>query len=99
MQPLRLTIITAVIVVSFGIHHASAFSVDEVGGTNKDGSSRLADPDDKIPFPHVADDGNQSSGNVQPNGSGSFSFGIAPTNGSSNSGADAFERAKDRMQQ
>ena len=61
-------------------------------------AANFGDPDDKIPFPHVADDGSQPSGNfqMQPIGNSGASFGFS---GSSNDNTSAFQRAQDRMQQ
>lgn len=42
------SVVTAVAVVLFCTHHASAFSTDSSGGTSADGSARYADPDDQV---------------------------------------------------
>ena len=97
MLSLRFVAVTLLLVVS-ATHSASALSIDEAAGTNKDGSPRFSDPDDRIPFPHVADDGQPSSSynlQSQPVGNSGLSFGLT----SSASEPDAFERAKARMQQ
>jgi hypothetical protein len=79
-----------------GAHSAVALQIDQSTGTNSDGSSKFDDPDDKIPFPHIADDG-QPSNNFQgqPIGNSGASFSLAPSSGE----PSAFERAQERMQQ
>ena len=98
MRTLILTIIMAITVASLGYHNAFALSVDTSTGSNNDGSAKFGgDPDDKIPFPHVADDGTQPSSNFQSQavGNSGVSFGLTPSSGA----PDAFQRAQDRMQQ
>ena len=88
MATLSITMISA--------NAALAFEVDQSAATSSN-AARLGDPDDKIPFPHVADDGTPPSNNFQAQSVGNtgISFGITP----SNSQTDAFQRAQDRMQQ
>jgi len=96
MRTTCLLLATALIAGSIGIHAAAALEIDQTTGTNKDGSSRFGDPDDAISFPHVSDDGQPSNNfQAQPIGNSGVSFGFTP----SNAGADAFQRAQDRMQQ
>lgn len=101
MQLFRLITISVLMVSSIAIHNASALTIDQNTGTNVDGSSKFVDPDDKIPFPHVADDGDQSSNNSSnsfqssTDGNGGVYFGLTPSNGDT----DAFHRAQERMQQ
>jgi hypothetical protein len=96
MRSFRLAITTLLLTATLGSQCAFAFEVDQTAGTNQDGSSRFSDPDDKIPFPHIADDGQPSNNfQAQPVGNSGISFGFTP----SNSGSDAFQRAQDRMQQ
>ena len=98
MQSLRLAIATMLLTAAFGMNTVSALSVDTSTTTNSDGSAKFGgDPDDKIPFPHVADDGSQPSNNfqAQPVGNSGVSFGLTP----SSAEPDAFQRAQQRMQQ
>ena len=76
----------------------SAFTVDE-GASNKNAAANFNDPDDKIPYPHIADDGRPSNNfQGQPVGNGSVSFGFT-SSAPSSAEPNAFERAQQRMQQ
>ena len=93
---MKIFLLASTIVSLFAFHNAYAFSVDGNGDTGRNVGARFGDPDDAIPFPHVADDG-QLSGNAQrgssENGNGVMS--LSPSAGSD----DAFARAQNRMQQ
>lgn len=82
---------------------AFALTVDNTTGTNKDGSAKFNDPDANNPFPHASDDGSQqpaSNFQMQPVGNSGLSFGISGGTSPNNSQQpDAFERARERMQQ
>jgi hypothetical protein len=97
---MRITQLAAItlLAAAFGAHNASALTIDQSNGTTGSAAANFGDPDDKIPFPHVADDGSQPSGNfqMQPIGNSGASFGFS---GSSNDNTSAFQRAQDRMQQ
>ena len=97
MQPIRLIIAAAFLTAAFAVNTASALSVDKTTNSKSDGSAKFDDPDDKIPFPHVGDDGSQPSSNfqAQPVGNSGVSFGLTP----SNSQPDAFQRAQENQQQ
>ena len=99
MRPIHYTTLALLMASSF-MHNASAFTLDQSEGAGNAGAAKLADPDDKIPFPHMTDDG-QPSNNFQgqPIGNSGLSFSLTPPSTGGNSGPDAFERAKDRMQQ
>src|SRR5579884_3785535 len=80
---MRVLPLVAAVSVLMGVlvaQSASALSVDQTTGTNRDGSPKFADPDDKIPFPHVADDGSQpqpaNNFQGQPVGNSGMSFGL-----------------------
>jgi len=85
-------LVTAFLVSTLMAQGAYAFSVDTSSGVSRDGASNFGDPDDKIPFPHVADDGRMSN---QLQSSGGVSVGVTNSNNSGN----AFQGAMDRMQQ
>ena len=77
--------------------NAMALSVDN----NADASGNAAkfgDPDDKIPFPHMADDGQPSHSGAQPIGNTGASFSFSGSS-SNNNDQGSFERAQQRMQQ
>jgi hypothetical protein len=95
MSSLRIAAITLLLTM-FGAHSVSALSIDTTTGTNADGSAKFDDPDDKIPFPYVADDGTAPSSNfqAQPMGNTGLSFGLTPSNGE----RDAFQRAQENRQ-
>lgn len=97
MKSLTLAALTLVIMSSVASNAAFALTVDQTAATNKDGSARFGDPDDKIPFPHVADDGTPPTSNFQAQAVGNtgMSFGLTP----SNSQPDAFQRAQENQQQ
>lgn len=91
--------IPAFVIVTLIASGASALTIEDKAGRNADGSSRFDDPDNAIPFPHVADDGSMQPGNnfqMQPAGNSGASFGFT---GKGNSDFDAFQRAQERMQQ
>jgi hypothetical protein len=86
--------LTTAIIASLGIHCAYALTVDSTTGAGSN-ASNFNDPDDKIPFPHVADDGQPSNFQAQPVGNSGLSFSLSPAHEDTN----AFQRAQDRMQQ
>ena len=97
MKALKIVAMAAIMASSLGFHSVFALSIDKTTGTNADGSAKFDDPDDKIPFPHVADDGTPPASNfqAQPIGSTDISFGLTPSNGEH----DTFQRAQENRQQ
>jgi len=97
MKTLKFIALTAILGAGFGLHSAFALSIDTTTGTNADGSAKFDDPDEKIPFPHVADDGTPPASNfqAQPVGNTGISFGLTPSNGE----RDTFQRAQENRQQ
>ena len=94
MQMFRF-MIASMLIASLSITDASAFTVDQGGGRSA-GAAHLSDPEDAIPFPHIADDGQVSQGfGTNLTGNGTLSFGVTSTNAQ----PDAFGRAQDRMGQ
>ena len=98
MRSLSLLAAALLLTSTFVSVSASAFSVDEVG--NSKNAANFNDPDDKIPYPHIADDGKPSN-NFQGKqvGNGSVTFGFTSSAPSSSNEPSAFERAQQRMQQ
>ena len=96
MRSIFFLMATVFLMVSFNLHNAFAFSVDETSANNKDGSAKFSDPDDKIPFPHVADDGQPTNNfQAQPVGNSGVSFSLTPSRGNE---PDAFRRAQENRQ-
>ncbi len=73
MPLFRLFLIAALAVVA--PHAAMAFDVDTTSATQKDGTAKFGDPDDKVPYPHVADDGAMEQASGPQNGP-SLSFSV-----------------------
>jgi len=95
---MRLVQIAAILLLSASVYqNAMALTVDESTGTTANGAAKFGDPDDKIPYPHVSDDG-QPSNNFQSQqiGNSGASFSLTPSSGNN---PGAFERAQQRMQQ
>jgi len=94
-MPLFRLAITIALIAAFGIHGAAALEIENITGNKA--AANFSDPDDKIPFPHVADDGSQPSANfqMQPVGRSGVSFGLTPNNAE----PDAFSRAQERQMQ
>ena len=88
--------IAALLTSSLAAHNALALTIDQTTGTNSDGSAKFDDPDDKIPFPHMADDGQPTNNfQAQPVGNTGMSFGLTP----SRAEPDAFQRSQENRQQ
>ena len=99
MRSLRLAAVALIFMASFGSTRVSALTIDE-DSAQSSAAARFGDPDNKIPFPHMADDGTPPSANfqAQPIGNNTnLSFGI--TGPSNNNQPSAFQRAQERMQQ
>ena len=96
MQLVRLTAVALVMASLSG--QALALTVDDTTTSGRNGASLAGDPDDKIPYPHVADDGASPPTNFQgqPVGNSGVSFNLAPA---ATTQDNAFQRAQDRMQQ
>jgi len=97
MSSFRLIALSALFATSFAIPVASALTVDENGHTAAS-TTNLVDPDDRIPFPHIGDDGQAANFQSSQDQDGGLSFSLTGGNNNDNQGS-AFERAQQRMQQ